>query len=67
MTSKPPSIPASAAPSGRTGTTNAISPAQTPCLSSAALLGGHSSIAIDHEGTRYVLRATRTGKLILTK
>jgi len=36
-------------------------------LSSAALLQGHSSIAIDHLGTRYVLRATRAGKLILTK
>lgn len=36
-------------------------------LSSVALLQGHSSIAIDHLGTRYVLRATRAGKLILTK
>lgn len=34
---------------------------------STKLLDGQSSIAIDHEGTRYVLRATRTGKLILTK
>ncbi|HRP76120.1 MAG TPA: hemin uptake protein HemP [Rhodocyclaceae bacterium] len=34
---------------------------------SAELLDGRSSIAIDHEGTRYVLRATRAGKLILTK
>lgn len=36
-------------------------------LSSVSLLQGHSSIAIDHLGTRYVLRATRAGKLILTK
>ncbi|MDX5362781.1 MAG: hemin uptake protein HemP [Pseudazoarcus pumilus] len=36
-------------------------------LSSAALLQGGSCIAIDHLGTRYVLRATRAGKLILTK
>lgn len=34
---------------------------------SAELLNGRTSIAIDHEGTRYVLRATRAGKLILTK
>lgn len=36
-------------------------------LSSAALLRGKVSIAIDHLGTRYILRATRAGKLILTK
>ncbi len=34
---------------------------------STELLNGRASVAIDHEGTRYVLRATRTGKLILTK
>jgi hemin uptake protein HemP len=42
-------------------------PAPVEALSSLALLRGHSSIAIDHLGTRYVLRATRAGKLILTK
>lgn len=36
-------------------------------LSSVALLQGNASIEIDHLGTRYVLRATRAGKLILTK
>ena len=40
---------------------------QHDALSSTALLQGHASIAIDHLGTRYVLRATRAGKLILTK
>jgi hemin uptake protein HemP len=42
---------------------------QTRCeaLSSVVLLQGNSSIAINHLGTRYVLRATRAGKLILTK
>lgn len=34
---------------------------------SGRLLGGQRTLTIDHEGTRYVLRATRTGKLILTK
>jgi len=36
-------------------------------LSSATLLNGQASVSIDHEGTVYVLRATKTGKLILTK
>lgn len=36
-------------------------------VSSCTLLRGNSCIEIDHLGTRYVLRATRTGKLILTK
>jgi len=42
-------------------------PLQAEALSSVSLLQGESSIAIDHLGTRYVLRATRAGKLILTK
>lgn len=42
-------------------------PGQQDFLLSSDLLRGSSSIAIDHLGTRYVLRATRTGKLILTK
>ena len=36
-------------------------------ISSARLLLGQPSVTIDHEGTQYVLRATRAGKLILTK
>ena len=42
-------------------------PASDVPLSSVNLLQGNASIAIDHLGTRYVLRATRAGKLILTK
>lgn len=38
-----------------------------PALSSAQLLGGRSCVTIDHQGVNYVLRATRAGKLILTK
>ena len=37
------------------------------CISSRALLADASSLVIDHEGVSYVLRATRLGKLILTK
>lgn len=40
---------------------------QHGALASNELLQGRSSIAIDHQGMRYILRATRTGKLILTK
>jgi hemin uptake protein HemP len=36
-------------------------------IPSANLLLGQSSVTIDHDGTHYVLRATRAGKLILTK
>lgn len=36
-------------------------------VSSSRLLGNQRTLTIDHEGTRYVLRATRSGKLILTK
>lgn len=36
-------------------------------ISSAQLLGGRSCVTIDHQGVNYVLRATRAGKLILTK
>lgn len=36
-------------------------------ISSRALLGNEPSLVIDHEGVSYVLRATRLGKLILTK
>lgn len=38
-----------------------------PVLDSAALLRGHSSVAITHGGSVYRLQATRQGKLILTK
>ncbi len=41
--------------------------AATRRISSRALLGDTTSLVIDHEGVSYVLRATRLGKLILTK
>lgn len=34
---------------------------------SEALFAGRSTLTIEHEGSHYVLRATRSGKLILTK
>ncbi len=41
--------------------------APMPTMSSAHLLGGQRAVTIEHAGTHYVLRATRNGKLILTK
>ncbi|MDN7850405.1 hemin uptake protein HemP [Burkholderia seminalis] len=39
----------------------------TRVVNSDALLQGHSHISIAHNGETYQLRATRLGKLILTK
>ncbi len=36
-------------------------------VNSRTLLGDENSLVIDHEGVAYILRATRLGKLILTK
>ena len=36
-------------------------------IPSAALLGNRDAVTIEHRGSLYVLRATRAGKLILTK
>lgn len=36
-------------------------------IPSELLLLGQACVTIDHDGTHYVLRATRAGKLILTK
>ena len=36
-------------------------------LTSKELLGERREVRIEHEGSEYVLRATRNGKLILTK
>ena len=41
--------------------------AATHKISSAAILGGHTELQIDHNGEVYRLRKTRLGKLILTK
>jgi hemin uptake protein HemP len=38
-----------------------------PIVPSAQLLGAHRAIEIDHNGQRYLLQTTRSGKLILTK
>lgn len=51
----------------RTGRTNPASRGDEPVVRSETLLQGHSHVAITHNGETYQLRATRLGKLILTK
>ena len=51
----------------RLGEADAVRAREPLSISSSELLRGQLSVAIDHEGMRYVLRATRAGKLILTK
>ncbi|WP_416136247.1 hemin uptake protein HemP [Aquabacterium sp. A7-Y] len=41
--------------------------AVTPPVSSSSLLRGGKSVQIEHNGSLYQLRATKLGKLILTK
>lgn len=42
-------------------------PALENIVSSRSLMGSASTLIIEHMGMHYVLRATRNGKLILTK
>jgi hemin uptake protein HemP len=46
---------------------NGSSETSARTVSSDALLQGHSHVSIVHDGETYQLRATRLGKLILTK
>jgi hemin uptake protein HemP len=41
--------------------------ADLPAIPSSKLLGGQAYVLIEHGGAIYWLRATRSGKLILTK
>jgi len=38
-----------------------------PSINSSEILGGASTVEIEHAGQRYLLRVTRENKLILTK
>lgn len=57
--------PPAAVPVGARDSGQAFTP--TPPLNSDQLLGGQRAVTIAHEGAQYILRATRNGKLILTK
>jgi hemin uptake protein HemP len=52
----PRSVPAAATPA-----------AELSVVSSRSLLAGAGTLIIEHQGMHYTLRATRNGKLILTK
>lgn len=68
MTASPPT-PHPSSPPGCTPAPLEAAPSdfQDNALDSRSLLAGRRAVAIEHEGSRYVLRATRSGKLILTK
>ncbi|HKT97489.1 MAG TPA: hemin uptake protein HemP [Paraburkholderia sp.] len=55
-----------ASPAGATGGAQASTGSER-ALDSTALLQGRSHVSIVHNGETYQLRATRLGKLILTK
>ncbi|MFT4069299.1 hemin uptake protein HemP [Paraburkholderia sp.] len=57
------------APAAKSAAERANGPGETSerVVRSEALLQGHSHISIVHNGETYQLRATRLGKLILTK
>ncbi len=67
MSTPTPEAPLRAMAPGRDGATQGTSALHTPCLQSNALLQGHSSVSIQHNGSIYRLQATKLGKLILTK
>lgn len=61
-------------PSNTSACLNLAARAQRPqqatepaALPSQALLRGHKTVTIEHNGTVYRLQSTRAGKLILTK
>lgn len=54
-------------PAALSGKVVAASAPTCPSIISSQLLGGKHCTTIDHEGVRYILRATRGSKLILTK
>jgi len=69
LTSRPKSAAVTSTAAVRPAASRANESAETGerVLRSEALLQGHSHISIVHNGETYQLRATRLGKLILTK
>lgn len=59
--------PQASALRGRAAPPGEDAPTSHPAVPSKQLLAGKPSVTIDHDGVRYTLRATRSGKLILTK
>lgn len=68
LTSRPkPSSSTAPAAKPATDRDSGASESSTRVVRSDALLQGHSHVSITHNGETYQLRATRLGKLILTK
>jgi hemin uptake protein HemP len=70
LTSRPKASTTAAAPrpsSERANGAAAKTGTAAPSVRSETLLQGHSHVGIVHNGETYQLRATRLGKLILTK
>ncbi|MGY6127987.1 hemin uptake protein HemP (plasmid) [Paraburkholderia strydomiana] len=69
LTSRPKASAATATAAAKPATERANGSGETAerVVRSDALLQGHSHISILHNGETYQLRATRLGKLILTK
>jgi len=67
LTSRPKASTASAAPRPAGGDRSHTAGTAAPTVRSDALLQGRSHVSIVHNGETYQLRATRLGKLILTK
>jgi hemin uptake protein HemP len=70
LTSRPKSSKTVAAPRQPGERSNGAAPkggTAAPSVRSDTLLQGHSHVSIVHNGETYQLRATRLGKLILTK
>jgi hemin uptake protein HemP len=69
LTSRPKAISTTAAPRQSAEHSPATPAASTsaPAVRSETLLQGRSHVSIVHNGETYQLRATRLGKLILTK
>ena len=54
-------------PSSPERTPLADTPEARPRIASEEILGGATTVEIEHAGQRYLLRVTRENKLILTK
>jgi len=69
LTSRAKPAAATATAAAKPAASRADDPSETSgrVVRSEALLQGHSHISIVHNGETYQLRATRLGKLILTK
>ena len=70
LTSRPKTGTTATAPRPSSERSNAVAQktgTAAPSVRSETLLQGHSHVSIVHNGETYQLRATRLGKLILTK